>query len=255
MGERSLAGKTAIVTGAASGIGRATAELFAGEGVAVVGVDVDPSGASVVETIESAGGIARFIEADVTRRLDCGAVVEAARGAYGGVDILVNNAGITRRATILETSEAEWDRIMEVNVKAIYLLSGAAIPLMIERGGGAIVNTASGWGLAAGPRAAAYCASKGAVVQLTKAMAIDHASDGIRVNCVCPGDVDTPMLESEAEDLGAPPAEFLIAAAARPVQRVGSPEEIAAAILYLAGDDAAFVTGAALVIDGGGLLG
>lgn len=255
VGEQSLAGKAAIVTGAASGIGRATAELFAGEGVAVVAVDVDPAGASVVETIESAGGLARFIEADVTRRIDCGAVVEAARGAYGGVDFLVNNAGITRRATILETSEADWDRIMEVNVKAIYLLSRAAIPLMIERGGGSIINTASGWGLAAGPRAAAYCASKGAVVQLTKAMAIDHATDRIRVNCVCPGDVDTPMLESEAEELGAPQAEFLAAAAARPMRRLGSPQEIAAAILYLAASESAFVTGAALVIDGGGLLG
>ncbi len=255
MGERRLAGKVAIVSGAASGIGRATAELLAGEGAAVVAVDVDSGGAVVAEAIESAGGIGRFVEADVTRRIDCGDVVEVARGAYGGVDILINNAGITRRATILETSEADWDRIMEVNVKAIYLLSRAAIPWMIERGGGAIVNTASGWGLAAGPRAAAYCASKGAVVQLTKAMAIDHASEGIRVNCVCPGDIDTPMLESEADDLGAPRAEFLSAAAARPMQRVGSPEEVAAAILYLAGDEAAFVTGTALVIDGGGLLG
>ncbi len=255
MGERSLAGKSAIVTGAASGIGRAAAELFGRAGVGVVVVDVDRAGAAVAETIESAGGMARFIEADVTRRSDCGAIVEAARGAYGGVDILVNNAGITRRATILETSEADWDRIMAVNVKAIYLLSAAVIPLMIARGGGSIVNTASGWGLAAGPRAAAYCASKGAVVQLTKAMAIDHATAGIRVNCVCPGDVDTPMLESEAKDLGVPPTEFLAAAAARSLRRVGSPQEIAATILYLAGDDAAFISGTALVIDGGGLLG
>lgn len=250
-----MKGKVAVVTGAASGIGQATAELFAIKGAAVVVVDINPAGASVVKRISLGGGTARFVTADLTRRIDCGVVVETAREAYGGVDILVNNAGVTRRATILETSEADWDRIMEVNVKAVYLLSRAIIPLMVEGGGGSIVNTASGWGLAAGPQAAAYCASKGAVVQLTKGMAIDHAADGVRVNCVCPGDVDTPMLESEAEALDVARADFLTEAANRPMQRVGFAQEIAAAIMYLAGSDSAYVTGASLVIDGGGLLG
>lgn len=250
-----MKGKVAVVTGAASGIGQATAELFAIKGAAVVVVDINPAGASVVKRISLGGGTARFVTADLTRRIDCGVVVETAREAYGGVDILVNNAGVTLRATILETSEADWDRIMEVNVKAVYLLSRAIIPLMVDRGGGSIVNTASGWGLAAGPQAAAYCASKGAVVQLTKGMAIDHAADGVRVNCVCPGDVDTPMLESEAEALDVARADFLTEAANRPMQRVGFAQEIAAAIMYLAGSDSAYVTGASLVIDGGGLLG
>jgi NAD(P)-dependent dehydrogenase (short-subunit alcohol dehydrogenase family) len=193
--------------------------------------------------------------ADLTRQNDCASVAETARRVYGGVDVLVNNAGVVHRATILETSEADWDRVMEVNVKAIYLLSREVIPLMVERGGGSIINMASGWGLAAGPRAAAYCASKGAVVQLTKGMAIDHAPDGVRVNCVCPGDVDTPMLEVEAKELDVPRARFLAEAAARPMERVGYASEIATSILYLAGSESAFVTGTSLVIDGGGLLG
>ena len=250
-----LTGKAAIVTGAASGIGRATLELFASEGVGVVAVDIDPAGAAVAETIVAQGGAAVFCGADVSRKTDCETVVQAARQEYGHIDILVNCAGVTRRSTILQTREADWDRIMEVNVKALFLLSRASLPLMIEHGGGSIVNIASGWGLAAGPSAAAYCASKGAVVQLTKAMAIDHAVDGVRVNCVCPGDVDTPMLAVEAGDLGARRAEFLNEATARPMQRVGTAHEIAETIRYLAGDESAYVTGTALVIDGGGLLG
>jgi len=250
-----VTGKVAVVTGAASGIGWATAEAFANEGVSVVAVDIDPSGASLADRISTEGGSACFVVADLTRQNDCASVAETARQVYGGVDVLVNNAGVVHRATILETSEADWDRVMEVNVKAIFLLSREVIPLMVERGGGSIINMASGWGLAAGPRAAAYCASKGAVVQLTKGMAIDHAPDGVRVNCVCPGDVDTPMLEVEAKELDVPRARFLAEAAARPMERVGYASEIATSILYLAGSESAFVTGTSLVIDGGGLLG
>jgi NAD(P)-dependent dehydrogenase (short-subunit alcohol dehydrogenase family) len=173
----------------------------------------------------------------------------------GGLDILVNSAGIIRRASVLNTTEEDWDRVMAVNVKSIFLLSKHAVPVMSGSGGGAIINIASGWGLRGGRNAAAYCASKGAVVTLTKAMALDHAGQNIRVNCICPGDIDTPMLRSEAAQLGEPIESFLREAAHRPLGRVGNPEDIAQAALYLAGDAASFVTGAVLVVDGGGLAG
>jgi NAD(P)-dependent dehydrogenase (short-subunit alcohol dehydrogenase family) len=172
---------------------------------------------------------------------------------FGGIDILFNNAGIIRRASVLELSEEDWDRVMAVNVKSVFLLSRLVIPIMAKAGGGSIVNMASGWGLAGGPRAAAYCASKGAVVLLTKAMAIDHGSQNIRVNCICPGDTDTNMLRTEAQQLGEREDRFLAESARRPLGRVGKPEEIAQAVLYLASDAASFVTGTALVVDGGGL--
>jgi NAD(P)-dependent dehydrogenase (short-subunit alcohol dehydrogenase family) len=247
-------GKVAVVTGAASGIGRATAVLLAAEGAAVLAVDVDPRGEDVARAIEASGGRVAFMHADISRERECEAVVSTAVDLHGGVDVLVNSAGVVRRATVLETSETDWDRVMEVNVKAIYLLAREAIPTMIARGGGAIVNIASGWGLAAGPRAAVYCASKGAVVQLTKAMAIDHAGEGVRVNCVCPGDVDTPMLAQEASELDTEDEAFREDAARRPSGRIGRPEEIARVVCFLAGDASGYVTGASVVVDGGGLL-
>lgn len=256
MDELGLKGNTALITGAASGIGRAIAELFAHHGAAVCAVDMDTVGVeTVADRITRTGGTAFAVAADVTRVTDCEDAVKAALELGEGLQILVNNAGIIRRASVLETSERDWDRVMEVNVKSIYLMSRAAIPQMQKAGGGAIINTSSGWGLVAGPRAAAYCASKGAVVQLTKAMAIDHGPEGIRVNCICPGDTDTPLLRQEARELGEPAEEFLEDAASRPLQRVGSPEEIAQAALFLASDASSFVTGAALVVDGGGLAG
>lgn len=175
--------------------------------------------------------------------------------AFGGLDILFNNAGIIRRADVLGTTEEEWDRVMAVNVRSVFLMCKVAVPVMIERGGGAVVNTGSGWGLVGGRNAAAYCASKAAVVNLTRALALDHGSQNIRVNCVCPGDTDTGMLRDEARQLGESERAFLAGAAARPLGRVGRPEEIAQAVLYLASDAASFVTGTALVVDGGGLAG
>jgi NAD(P)-dependent dehydrogenase (short-subunit alcohol dehydrogenase family) len=174
---------------------------------------------------------------------------------FADIHILFNNAGIIRRASVIELSEQEWDRVMTVNVKSIFLMSRHVIPIMVKAGGGSIVNTASGWGLAGGPRAAAYCASKGAVVILTKAMAIDHGPQKIRVNCICPGDTDTNMLRNEAQQLGEREDRFLAESARRPLGRIGKPEEIAQAALYLASDASAFVTGTALVVDGGGLAG
>src|SRR6185437_5526743 len=251
-----LQDKVVLVTGAASGIGRASALLFAGDGASVAVVDInEKAGEEVTKAITEQGGRAFFAPADVTRAADCQRVVRAVAKQFGALHILFNNAGIIRRASVLELSEADWDRVMEVNVKSIFLMSKFAFPLMDKSGGGSIINTASGWGLAGGPKAAAYCASKGAVVLLTKAMAIDHGPQNIRVNCICPGDTDTAMLRHEAQQLGEPGDKFLAEAAKRPLGRVGKPEEIAQAALYLASDAASFVTGTALVVDGGGLAG
>jgi NAD(P)-dependent dehydrogenase (short-subunit alcohol dehydrogenase family) len=248
-----LKDKVALITGGASGIGRATALLFAREGAAVSIVDIDEAaGALAAEEVVAGGGRALFVTADVTRGEDCRRAVEATVAAFGGLDVLVNNAGIIRRADVLATTEAEWDRVMAVNVKSVFLMSREAIPHLAVRGG-AIVNIASGWGLKGGPAAAAYCASKGAVVNLTRAMAIDHAGHGIRVNAVCPGDTDTPMLRHEAGQLGRPEREFLAEAADRPLGRYGRPEEIARAVLYLASEASSYVTGTTLLADGGGM--
>ena len=252
----SLAGKRALITGGASGIGRATALLFAREGAAVSVVDLDEAGGqAVAHEIADQGGQAIFVRCDVSQAADCQRAVQQTVDRLGSLDILFNNAGIIRRASVLETSEEEWDRVMAVNVKSVFLLSKYAIPIMAEAGGGVIINTASGWGLAGGRKAAAYCASKGAVVLLTKAMALDHGEQNIRVNCICPGDTDTPMLRHEARQLGESDERFLAEAAQRPLQRIGTPGDMAQAALYLASDASSFVTGTALVVDGGGLAG
>ncbi len=260
MGERDgglpLSGKAALITGGAAGIGRATALLCAQAGAAVAVVDLDAEGGQVVaEHIKDQGGVALFQHADVTDAQACRKAVRRAHAAFGRLDVLVNSAGVIRRATVVETPEEDWDWVLAVNLKSVYLLSRLVVPIMVEQGGGGIVNVASGWGLVGGPRAAAYCASKGGVVQLTRAMAIDHGPQGIRVNCVCPGDTDTAMLRREARDLGESEEQFLQEAAQRPLGRLGRPEEIAEAILYLASEAASYVTGAALVVDGGGLAG
>jgi NAD(P)-dependent dehydrogenase (short-subunit alcohol dehydrogenase family) len=246
-------GKRAIVTGAASGIGRAIAELLAAEGAAVVIADVDGiAGEDVASGIRTSGGKAVAAACDVTSSEACRRAVDTAVQEFGGLDILCNNAGIIRRADVVETTEEEWARVMAVNVTSVFLMSKYAIPVMAAAGG-AIVNTGSGWGLKGGDDAASYCASKGAVVNLTRAMAIDHGPQNIRVNCVCPGDTDTSMLREEARQLGEDEGSFLAGSAERPLARVGSPTDIAQAVLYLASDASAWVTGAVLVVDGGGL--
>jgi NAD(P)-dependent dehydrogenase (short-subunit alcohol dehydrogenase family) len=253
---KQLEGKMALITGGAGGIGRATALLFASEGAAVGIVDLnEEAGQAIAREISAAGGRAIFERGDVTRAADCRRVVERIVHEFGGIHILFNNAGIIRRASVLEISEADWDVVMSVNVKSIFLMCREVIPIMARGEGGSIINTASGWGLAGGPRAVAYCASKGAVVLLSKAMAIDHGRQKIRVNCICPGDTDTAMLRNEARQLGEPEDRFLAESANRPLGRVGRPEEIARAVLYLASDAASFVTGTAMVVDGGGLAG
>jgi NAD(P)-dependent dehydrogenase (short-subunit alcohol dehydrogenase family) len=251
-----LAGRVALVTGGGSGIGRATSLLFAREGAALAICDIDENaGLQVAREIAAGGGRAFFERADVTSASDCGRVMERALREFGEIHVLFNNAGIIRRASVVELSEQDWDRVMAVNVKSMFLMSRLVVPVMVKAGGGSIINTASGWGLVGGPRAAVYCASKGAVVLLTKAMAVDHGPQKIRVNCVCPGDTDTGMLRHEAQQLGEREDGFLAASARRPLGRIGKSEEIAQAALYLASDASSFVTGTALVVDGGGLAG
>jgi NAD(P)-dependent dehydrogenase (short-subunit alcohol dehydrogenase family) len=251
-----LKGRRALITGGASGIGRAAAALFSQEGAAVTVADRDASrGEKVVREIEDTGGRSLFVTCDVTRAADCERAVQQTLEAFGGLDVLFNNAGVILRRSIMELDEAEWDRVMEVNVKSIYLMSKPAIPVMETGGGGSIINMASGWGLVGGRQAAVYCASKGAVVLLTKAMALDHGAHRIRVNCLCPGDTDTPMLREEARQLGRAEAGFMAEAASRPLGRVGTVEDVAQAALFLASDASRHITGTALVVDGGGLAG
>ena len=251
-----LGGKVAIVTGAGSGIGLAMVRVFCREGASVAAVDIDGDRLEALESeAETGPGTVLTFRADVTSSADCEATISEVLDRFRQLDILCNNAGAIRRASVLEVDEEAWDRDLAVNLKSVYLWSREALPPMIEQGAGVILNTASGWGLTAGPRAVTYCASKGAVVQLTRAMAIDHGPQGIRVNCICPGDTDTPMLRGEARQLGEDSQTFLSDAADRPLGRIGGPEEIARAALFLASDEASFVTGATLVVDGGGLAG
>ena len=251
-----LAGKRAIITGGASGIGEATARLFARQGAEVCLADIQSDlGRRVVDEIVAGGGRALFVRCDVAQAEDCQEVVRQAGQQFGGVDILFNGAGIIHRASVVDTAEADWDRVMAVNVRSVFLFGKYVVPWMAEAGGGAIINISSGWGLVGGPRAVAYCASKGAVVLLTKAMALDHGSQNIRVNCICPGDTDTPLLKEEARLVGQEPEAFYAEAANRPLKRIGQPDDIAQAALYLASDVSAFVTGSTLVVDGGGLAG
>ncbi|MFI6479168.1 SDR family NAD(P)-dependent oxidoreductase [Nonomuraea sp. NPDC050663] len=239
--------KVAIVTGGASGIGQATARLLAKDGAHVVVVDIDGEGAARVA--EEIGGLA--VQADVSSPEDCKRVVDTAVERFGGLHVLFNNAGIIRRTTVLDLDVEEWDRVMAVNVRSVFLMCKYAIPAMTE--GGSIVNTGSGWGLKGGGNAISYCASKAAVVNMTRALAIDHAKAGIRVNSVNPGDTDTPMLREEARQLREDWAAFEKDAADRPMGRSGTPDEIAQAVLFLASDAASYITGSALVVDGGGL--
>ena len=250
----SLEAKVAMVTGAASGIGRGIALRLAEMGAFVAVLDVDEAGSAQTEAeIRKKGGEAFVIRCDVSNANDCRRATENVVQRRGKVDILSNCAGIIVRKGVLDLSPEEWDRAVDVTLKGIYLLSREVIPHMIRGGGGSIINIGSGWSLRGGPRAASYCAAKGGTLNLTRAMAVDHGRHNIRVNCVCPGDVDTPMLHSECTQLGEDIEKFMTEAANRPLARVGTPEDIANAVLFLASPMSNWITGAALVVDGGGL--
>jgi NAD(P)-dependent dehydrogenase (short-subunit alcohol dehydrogenase family) len=245
--------RVALVTGGTSGIGEAVVELFAREGakIAITGRN-ESRGHAVTARILESGGQAIFVRTDVRHAAECKRAVDATLDSFGRLDILFNNAGVYFPQTAVECSEEEWDLQIDINLKGTFLMSKYALEPMIAQGGGVIINNSSGWGLVGGDKAVAYCASKGGVVLLTKAMAIDHGRQGIRVNCICPGDVDTPMLSEDARRRGLEWKTYLAGCQNRPMGRIGTPVEIAKAVLFLASDDSSFMTGAALVVDGGG---
>lgn len=243
-----------MVTGAASGIGRGISLRLAEMGASVALLDIDDiKGRESAAEIEAHRGEAVFLNCDVRSAAECRRVVETIVQRTTSIDILCNCAGVAIRKDVVELTEDEWDLALDVTLKGIYLLSREVVPHMIRGGGGSIVNIGSGWSLKGGPRAASYCAAKGGTVNLTRAMAIDHGENNIRVNCVCPGDVDTPMLRSECAQLGEDPQAFMREAANRPLARVGAPDDIANAVLFLVSPMAEWISGAALVVDGGGL--
>ena len=248
-----LRNRVALITGGTSGIGEATAVLFAKEGakVAVTGRN-ESRGHAVTVRILEAGGSAIFIRTDVRRAEECQRAVEETITSFGKLDILFNNAGIFYAHDALDCTEEEWDLQIDINLKGTFLMSKYALPGMIAQGSGVIINNSSGWGIVGGDKAVAYCASKGGVVLLTKAMAIDHGRQGIRVNCICPGDVETPMLPEDARFRGMKWEEYLAGCSNRPLGRIGTADEIAKAALFLASDESSFMTGASLVVDGGG---
>ena len=244
-----LSNQVALITGGNRGIGLATAQLFERQGarVAIVGRDADAGRAALAQLN---GAI--FVRADVTRADDCQRAVDETLRAFGQLNVLFNNAGIIfRQRSVEATSETEWDATMNTNVKSIFLMSRAALPQLRAAGGGAIINTASYVGLVGFPGLAAYAASKGAVVNLTRAMALDHAHENIRVNCICPGSVETDMIHSAWRAYGDVEQAAQVWAAKHPLNRIASPQEIARVVLFLASDDSSFITGAAVPVDGG----
>lgn len=251
-----LEGKVALITGGTSGIGSATAMRLAREGAAIVITGRNPErGREVVESIVAFGGQALFVQSDVRFSDECRNAVNQTLERFGKIDILFNNAGVFHPRTVPDCTEEEWDETIDSSLKGTFLMSKYALPSMIEQGSGSIINTSSGWGILGGDKAAAYCAAKGGLIVMTKAMAIDHGPDGIRVNCVCPGDVMTPMLPDDAAKRGMAWEDYAEGASDRPLGRIGKAEEIADAVLFLASDESSFVTGDALVVDGGGVAG
>jgi NAD(P)-dependent dehydrogenase (short-subunit alcohol dehydrogenase family) len=245
--------KAVVVTGAGSGIGKATALAFGREGAKVVAADVDIASArATAEQIETAGGQAESLPVDVSVGADVERMVTTTVERLGQLDVLVNNAGVFFQVPVAQVPEDQWDWLMSINLKGVYLGCKYAVPQMIRQGKGAIVNTASIAGLRGFAGYGTYGAAKGGVVQLTKAFALEVARVGIRVNCVCPGIIDTAMMDQGLAEMGLQKEMFVqLAGAAHPMGRIGRPEEVAAAILFLASDEASFITGIALSVDGG----
>lgn len=252
-----LKDKVSIITGAASGIGKATALVFGREGAKVLCADVNDEGAEATAAqIVDTGGEAASMRVDVAQEPDVQSMIAETVSRWGRVDVLYNNAGIGFGMPVTQVPLDQWDRLMDINLKGVFLGCKHAIPVMLKTGGGAIVNTASDAGLIGTPMLSVYCASKGGVVLLTKSLAVEWAAQGIRVNCVCPGVIRTPILDpfiAQAQQLQgmAPEDVWRRMAAAHPMNRVGEPEEVGKAVAFLASDEASFITGVALSVDGG----
>jgi NAD(P)-dependent dehydrogenase (short-subunit alcohol dehydrogenase family) len=265
-------GKSVIVTGAASGIGAATVRLFAAEGANVVIADISPAGEVVAQELRQKGHRAIFVKTDVSKADEVAHLIQETLREYGQLNILHNNAGVLVVGDVTTISEADWERCIEINLKSVYLVSKYAIPVMVQTGGGVIINTASTAGISGGGGYSVYSASKAGILLLTQCMALDFAAQNIRVNAVCPGPTATPMIllssadqrtssadqQASSTDQQASTAEQQAAlerwSKELPIGRAGTPDDIAKAVAYLASDDAAFVTGTAFVIDGGRLL-
>ncbi len=248
----SLSGKIAIVTGAGSGIGAAIARRFAEAGAAVCVADRDPAGgADTVKQIQSAGGVAEFVELDVADERACGECVNGVLARRGRLDVLVNNAGIGKVGTILQTTAEDLDRLWSVNVRGMFFLCRAALPHMIEHRRGSIINIGSIASFIGMYDRFAYVTTKHAVAGMSKAMALDHGTSGVRINCICPGRVETPFVQARMREYPDPAKFMAEMAAPHALKRMAQPDEIAAAAVYLAADESAFVTGSEFIIDGG----
>lgn len=251
LGQRQLRGRVAIVTGAASGIGLATARTMVARGAAVVLADLDVEGGRAAQDDLAQQGDALFVPADMSVADDVAALMAQAVEAYGHLDVIVNNAGVQRSGAVAELSEQTWDLLMGVNPKTCFLAAKYGVPHLRSAGGGSIVNISSIAGLRGGPGQTAYSASKGAIVAFSRALAVELAHDGIRVNCVCPGWVDTPFNAPAIAFMGGREAQDALVTASVPMQRQGTPEEIAATVAFLASEEASYTTGQAIVVDGG----
>jgi 3-oxoacyl-[acyl-carrier protein] reductase len=247
-----LKGKVSLITGAGSGIGQATAQCFAREGATVIAVDLNPDAVKATEeAIQSAGGTCHSFSIDVSQEAQVKGAIATTVERFGRLDIMYNNAGISILKPITETTEADIDKLLGVNLKGVFFGCKHAIAQMITQGGGVIINTASELGIVGQPLYSAYCATKGGVLALTRALATEWADKNIRINAICPGPIDTPMIHAEFEIGDDPAKEEKAAIATIPQGRLGKPEDIARVALFLASDDAEFVQGAAIVADGG----
>jgi NAD(P)-dependent dehydrogenase (short-subunit alcohol dehydrogenase family) len=252
----SLNGKVSVISGGASGIGFGTARKLAEFGSSIAILDVsEVNGRAAAEELERTGSKAIFIFCDVRNADDCRKAVEQVAETFGRIDVLFNNAGVAIRKNAVDLEPHEWDLALDVSLKGQYLLTKYAVPVMIKNGGGSIINTGSGWSLKGGENAVSYCAMKGGTLNMTRAMAIDFGKYNIRVNVVCPGDIDTPMLQSECEQLGGTYDENYkrSCAAGRPLERIGHVDDVAHAVLFLAGSMSSWITGTHIVVDGGGI--